>query len=72
MLNKRLHHYNTGLSDCVHKNYARTNYSKHFVNCRGIDTWNSLPESEREIKSYYSFKKNYIYYKKLERSVLLR
>ena len=43
MLNKELHHYNTRLSACVHKNYARTNYSKHLVNYRGIDTWNSLP-----------------------------
>ena len=49
MLNKELHHYNTRLSACVHKNYARTNYY------RGIDTWNNLPESLREIKSYYSF-----------------
>ena len=55
MLNKELHHYNTRLSACVHKNYARTNYSKHLVNYRGIDTWNNLPESLREIKSYYSF-----------------
>ena len=60
MLNKKLHHYNTRLSDCVHKNYARTNYSKHFVNCRGIDTWNSLPESAREIKILLFFKKKKI------------
>ena len=32
MLNRELHHYNTRLSVCVHKNYARTNYSKHLVN----------------------------------------
>ena len=57
MLNRELHHYNTRLSVCVHKNYARTNYSKHLVNYRGIDTWNNLPESLKEIKSYYSFKK---------------
>ena len=53
MLNKELHHYNTRLSACVHKNYARTNYSKHLVNYRESDTWNNLPESLREIKSYY-------------------
>ena len=56
MLNKELNHFNTRLSACVHKNYARTNYSKHLVNYRGIDTWNNLPESLTEIKSYYSFK----------------
>ncbi len=55
MLNKELHHYNTRLSACAHKNYAITNYSKHLVTYRGIDTWNNLPESLREIKSYYSF-----------------
>ena len=60
MLNRELHHYNTRLSACVHKNYARTNYSKHLVNYRGIDTWNNLPKSLKEIKSYYSLKKNYI------------
>ena len=58
MLNEELHHYNTRLSACVHKNYARANYSKHLVNYRGIDTWNNFPESLREIKSYYSFLKN--------------
>ena len=46
---------------CVHKNYTRINYSKHLVNYRGIDTWNNLPESLREIKSYYSFKKIKLY-----------
>ena len=60
MLNRELHHYNTRLSACVHKNYARTNYSKHLLNYRGIDTWNNLPESLKEIKSYYFLKKKKI------------
>ena len=61
MLNRELHHYNTRLSACAHKNYARTNYSKHLVNYRGIDIWNNLPESLKEIKSYYSLKKIKLY-----------
>ena len=63
MLNKELHHYNTRLSACVHKRYARTYYSKHLVNYRGIETWNNLPESLKEIKSYYSF---FFFFKKLK------
>lgn len=47
----------------MHKNYAGTYnyYSKHLVIYRGIDTWNNLPESLKEIKTYYSLKNIYIY-----------
>ena len=57
MLNKELHYYNTRSTACVHKNYARTNYSKHLVSYRGIDTLNNLPESLKEMKTFYSFRK---------------
>ena len=57
MLNKELHHYNTRSSACVHKHYARTNYRKHLVSYRGIDTWNNLPESLKEIITFNSFRK---------------
>ena len=53
MLNKEKHQYNTRSSASVHRNYARTNYSKHLVNFRGIDTWNNLPGSLKEIKTYH-------------------
>ena len=57
ILNKEFHHYNTRPSTCVYKNYARTNYSKHLVSYRGIDTWNKLPESLKEIITFNSFRK---------------
>ena len=40
--NNYFHAYNTRSSLLMHKKYKRTNYTKHFLSCKGIDVWNSF------------------------------
>jgi hypothetical protein len=53
--NDEIHHYNTRSSQ-LHKSYKRTNYAKHTLSDKGVNIWNNLDSTHKNIKSYDTFK----------------
>src|SRR6218665_143885 len=39
--------------------YARTDYRKFSLRCRGPEVWNLIPLNLRDLKTFYSFKRNW-------------
>ena len=52
-----VHHHNTRKKSMLHKSYKRTNYVKYTLSNKGIDIWNNLEESYKNIRSIHSFKR---------------
>jgi hypothetical protein len=47
----------TRTSSQLHKSYKRTNYAKHTLSDKGVNIWNNLDSTHKNIKSYDTFKK---------------
>ena len=55
--NDEIQHYNTRTSSQLHKSNKRTNYAKHTLSDKGVNIWNNLDSTHKNIKSYDTFKK---------------
>ena len=59
---KEIHRYNTRNSSKLYKSFLKTNYAKQTLKHRGVDIWNSLDCNYKHIKSYFSFKKDFLFF----------
>ena len=68
--NNQIHQHNTRNASKLHKSFKRTNYVKYTLSNKGIDVWNELEPKLKDIKTYYTFKKQikqyFIYIKYLQ------